>query len=180
MAHYFTQESTTPDRHFSITGNLAGYRHRIQSATGLFSAKSFDLGTRLLCKHLQPEYRKSLKKNTDQTLSVLDFGCGYGVVSCFLLTEYSLHTHGTLHLDACDISPLALDLCRINIKESNHTRVILSDVLTDKYFQNKKYDYIITNPPFSAGKAVVQEFIKQSYSHLKDGGQFRCVAPTQR
>ena len=35
---------------------------------------------------------------------------------------------------------------------------------------NKKYDYIITNPPIRAGKKVVEGMIIGSYDYLKENG----------
>lgn len=39
---------------------------------------------------------------------------------------------------------------------------------------------IISNPPFSAGKKVVQAFIRQSYDHLRPGGKLWLVVPTNK
>jgi 16S rRNA G1207 methylase RsmC len=75
-----------------------------------------------------------------------------------------------MHIDACDSSSLAVDVTETNLKQqpiknlTYHT--VCSDLLSDTYFSDKKYNTIITNPPFSAGKAIVKEFIQSSYDHL--------------
>jgi 16S rRNA (guanine1207-N2)-methyltransferase len=52
--------------------------------------------------------------------------------------------------------------------------------LSDLYFLDKKYTTIITNPPFSAGKKVVQWCIQQAYDHLTDWGVVWIVVPTNK
>ena len=77
-----------------------------------------------------------------------------------------------LHIDACDSSPLAVDVTETNLKPyisknlTHHT--LCSHLLSDNYFSDKKYTTIITNPPFSAGKAIVKEFIQSAYDHLSE------------
>jgi 16S rRNA G1207 methylase RsmC len=43
--------------------------------------------------------------------------------------------------------------------------------------KNKRFDVILTNPPFSAGKKVCIEMIKQSHEHLNKNGLFQLIAP---
>ena len=51
---------------------------------------------------------------------------------------------------------------------------MVSDVL-DKIPEDKKFDYIATNPPVRAGKKTVFAFYEQAYAHLENGGSFYCV-----
>ena len=101
-------------------------------------------------------------------------GSGYGLVSTFIASQYldkSYPTVSSLHIDACDVSPLAVDLTQHNLAAlteqeglSYHTQV--SDMLSDTYFSDKFYSTIVINPPFSAGKKVVKQMIQQAYEHL--------------
>jgi 16S rRNA (guanine1207-N2)-methyltransferase len=118
----------------------------------------------------------------------MDLGCGYGIVSAWIISQYSATGQTKkIIIDAVDSSPLAIDLTTLNIKTLLGSSVrditfqaIQSDVLTDKYFEGKEYDCIITNPPFSAGKKSVFAFISQSFNHLRPGGQLRLIAPTNK
>lgn len=45
-------------------------------------------------------------------------GCGYGLVSTFVASQYREDKYPmitTLHIDACDISPLAVDVTKHNL-----------------------------------------------------------------
>lgn len=154
-------------------------RFSLLSAKWLFSATGFDLGTRILLKHFYWHHKNQV--------SVLDFGCGYWLVSSFLASEYMQKkfpdiTH--IHIDACDSSPLAVDVTITNLKHymnktlTHHT--VCSDLLSDSYFSDKKYTTILSNPPFSAGKAVVKEFIQSSYEHLLEWWVLWMVVPTNK
>ena len=182
--HYFNQASQDPQSYFPIEWTVAWYKLKMQSASGIFSAQEFDKGTKLLLKHFKLSSNLLLFSSSSR---VLDLGCGYGLVSYFLISRYASKISALqrqLILDACDSSPLAIDVTTANIHwlHSPHvtTHIQLSDILSDQYFLSKTYDYILTNPPFSAGKATVQQFLQQSYHHLNSWGQLRVVAPTQR
>lgn len=120
------------------------------------------------------------------TVSILDLGCGYGLVSLRIATHYATYAK-KIKIDAVDSSPLAKDITEINLRAVQKSltitlsyHVIVSDILDNTYFQEKRYHCIISNPPFSAGKKVVQQFISQSYQHLHTNGQLRLVAPTNK
>lgn len=177
--HYFNQESVDPKYYFSINGVINKQKHTLLSAKWLFSATSFDLGTRILLKHFSFQQIKHI--------SLLDLGCGYGLVSSFLTQQHANNIFPkiqNIHIDACDSSPLAVDLTTTNLKNLKNPamtyKVICSDLLTDKYFTNKTYNTIIINPPFSAGKATVKNFIKTAYDHLEEGGLLWIVIPTNK
>ena len=57
----------------------------------------------------------------------------------------------------------------MNIKENKRDNVdaFNSDIYSNI---NKKYDYIITNPPIRAGKDVVYKFLFGAKKYLVDGG----------
>ena len=179
VSHYFNQPSIDPIYYFKLNGIIDKKKYSLLSAKWLFSATGFDLGTRILLKHFSFHH-------TGQ-VSVLDFGCGYGLISNFLAHQYNQKKFpdvSHLHIDACDSSPLAVDVTETNLKTesiknfTHHT--VCSDLLLDNYFSDKKYTTILTNPPFSAGKAVVKEFIQSSYAHLIEWWVLWMVVPTNK
>lgn len=125
---------------------------------GVFSKDCLDYGTRLLLENLNKEDIKG---------DILDVGCGYGVISIIL----SLTTNS--NIDGIDVNKRALHLSRMNDK-LNKTKVNFfeSDVYSNV---DKKYDYIITNPPIRAGKEVVYKILGEAKNHLKDGGKLYFV-----
>ncbi len=186
--HYFNQPSQDTQQYFPIKWKLAGYMFHLQSAKGIFSAKTLDHATGLLLKHFGKHGAIWQFSRSNETTHILDLGCGYGVVSAWIISHYAATKQSKkIILDAVDSAPLAIDLTNTNINTLLNTAVreitfhaIQSDVLTNKYFDNKEYDCILTNPPFSAGKKIVFEFIRQSFEHLRPGGQVWLVAPTNK
>lgn len=179
--HYFNQSKNDTTQTLSINANIVGQRVSIQSASGLFSATTIDKGTTILLK----SYKNSHDTSFSYPLHVLDLGCGYGIVAYrYTLTVSQQHNQQPLVIDACDSSPLAVEITKYNLARLSspylHTTVQESDVLSHPYFKDKSYNIIFTNPPFSTGKQKVQEFLTQAYTHLAEGGELRVVAPTQR
>ena len=180
QSHYFNQDSIDPNYFFRINGFVDKTAFALSSAKGLFSADYFDLGTRILLKYFSFWQREG-------SLRLLDLGSGYGLVSSYLATQYIKGAFSwvtALHIDACDSSALAVQLTEHNMNEYNHpglsSHIQNSDILSDSYFSDKKYDSIVMNPPFSAGKKVVKEFLKQGYEHLAPRGMMWVVIPTKK
>ncbi len=180
-SHYFNQSSIDQSLYFSVSGNIAWQKCTIDSAKWLFSATKFDVWTRILLKHFV--------SHGSWDVSLLDLGCGYGLISSFIALQYKNNQFSDLkklHIDACDSSVLAKDVTEYNLNALCSSvkwltyKVLHSDVLSDDYFSDKKYHIIITNPPFSAGKSVVKSFIEQSYAHLHDNGILWMVVPTNK
>jgi 16S rRNA (guanine1207-N2)-methyltransferase len=178
-SHYFDQASIDPVYYTTLRGKIWTQSHSLLSARGLFSATGFDVGTRILLKYLSISHQGNI--------SLLDLGCGYGLISDYIASCYTQKHFPdlvSLHIDACDSSSLAIDVTQANLathiaKWLTYTTICTS-ILSDSYFSDKKYDMIVTNPPFSAGKAVVREFIQSSYNHLSDGWVFWIVVPTNK
>lgn len=134
----------------------------ICNLVGVFSEKKLDQGTELLLEHL-PQL----------TGNVLDFGCGAGVIAASLLKQYS-----NLQLDCVDINALALASCELTLKSNGmQANVYPSDGLNQI---EKKFDAIISNPPFHDGfdstLGITLDFVANSYDHLKTSGCWQIVA----
>lgn len=147
-------------RQLSFPGN----EQTLSSLPGVFSWDKIDEATLLLLQHLPPVSGKS----------VLDFGCGYGILGIHAALS------GAARVDLLDVDILAIASTTHNLDKLHLTNAAailgngLSPVLPNRY------NLILTNPPFHAGKevdtAITRSFITQSSSLLKPGGALLLVA----
>jgi len=155
LEHYFTNSQNLRSEIRSISYENKGQVFTFFSDLGVFSKDKIDFGSRLLVDTiLENEKRKNLE--------FLDVGCGYGFIGITL----------SLILDSCvemvDVNKRALHLCERNIKENKiKGKCYLSNVYEKV---EGKYDFIVTNPPIRAGKAVVLEILLEARNYLKKDG----------
>jgi 16S rRNA G1207 methylase RsmC len=77
-----------------------------------------------------------------------------------------------------DVNERALRLAKQNCEENDvECEVLKSNIFSNPEFKDKKFEVILTNPPFSAGKNVCIDMIKQSFEHLNTNGLLQLVAP---
>ena len=127
--------------HFDLQKFYQYYQVQVQEKTlkiaalpGVFSQNSLDKGTEILLAHL-PE---------NMSGKVLDFGCGAGVIAAYIGTVYP-----QTHLSLVDVSALALHSAQTTLTLNNLTgEYIASDSLSQV---NKRYDFVVSNPPFHQG-----------------------------
>lgn len=95
-----------------------------------------------------------IKKYFSNDLSVVDLGCGSGCISITLSKELGIS------VDAVDISSKAIDValenCRLNNADVNF---YLGDMLEPL---NKKYDVIISNPPYISYDEDIMDIVKNN------------------
>ncbi|OGO12177.1 MAG: hypothetical protein A2Y53_01915 [Chloroflexi bacterium RBG_16_47_49] len=147
---------------FSIQLNDHGFL--IRSLPGVFSFDRLDAGTKMLL---------SISK-IQSGAKVLDVGCGYGVIGMFAAF------HGAGWVDFIDSDLLAIAACKesLAVNQISNATVLTGDLLAPVY--SKKYDLILSNPPFHAGQAVdfqiAEAMIRQSYRALNPDGRMTIVA----
>ena len=154
MSQYFDNDNNIKHNKKIIEFYFNDKKYSVYSDNGVFSKDKFDYGTRLLLDSIDIS---KLSGN------VLDLGCGIGVVGIILGT-----INKNINIDMIDINDRALSLVRDNLTLNKvKANVFSSDVYSNV---NKKYDYIITNPPIRAGKEVVRKFLLGGYDYLNDNG----------
>ena len=154
MSQYFDNDNNIKHNKKIIEFYFNDKKYNLYSDNGVFSKDKFDYGTRLLLDSIDIS---KLSGN------VLDLGCGIGVVGIILGT-----INKNINIDMIDINDRALSLVRDNLTLNKvKANVFSSDVYSNV---NKKYDYIITNPPIRAGKEVVRKFLLGGYDYLNDNG----------
>ena len=151
---------TTEDEDFTIDDwykkyqiNISGIELTIASLPGVFSQKKLDVGTALLLDNL-PEIMQG---------KVLDFGCGAGVISCFIGKKFS-----NTDLSLLDVSALAIASAKKTLSLNGLTgNVFASNSLSSV---NESYQHIVSNPPFHQGTQTsyqaTEDFLRGIKSHL--------------
>ena len=138
----------------------------ISALPGVFSAKKLDTGTSVLLEHL-PKLISG---------DFLEMGCGSGVLAAELLTRYP-----NSHVDTYDVDLLATQSARATLKANNldHRAQVFwaSNALA---LPPKKYQAIVTNPPFHKGVRTeygpTETFFSQASDRLVQGGKLIWVA----
>lgn len=154
MSQYFDNDNNIKHNKKIIEFYFNDKKYNLYSDNGVFSKDKFDYGTRLLLDSIDIS---KLSGN------VLDLGCGIGVVGIILGT-----INKNINIDMIDINERAISLVRDNLTLNKvKANVLSSDVYSNV---NKKYDYIITNPPIRAGKEVVRKFLLGGYDYLNVNG----------
>ena len=157
MSHYFTNDKVKSNEKI-INVKIKDINLNLTVDNGVFSKKGLDFGTRTLLESIDAEKIKG---------DILDFGCGYGPIGIYLAKKTNQK------IDMVDINERALNLSRKNAKLN---KVDVNIYQTNVYSNiDKKYDYIITNPPIRVGKKILYEILFESLKHLKEKGKIFLV-----
>ncbi len=101
----------------------------------------------------------ALIDNPEEVVSVLDLCTGSG---CLAILAAMLFPNA--EVDAVDLSPEALEVAKINVKQSGmEDRITLYKGDLFKPLKGKKYDFIITNPPYVEAELLVD--MPKEYQH---------------
>jgi 16S rRNA (guanine1207-N2)-methyltransferase len=144
--------------------DVASSSLRIVTMPGVFGLGRLDGGTRLLLEHLP----------SDMAGSVLDFGCGSGVIGAAVKARAP-----DCAVTLADASAFALHAARrtFEVNALSAERIVASDVFSHV---DGPFDLIISNPPFHQGIAtnyeIVSSFFAGCANRLKPGGRVIIVA----
>jgi release factor glutamine methyltransferase len=94
----------------------------------------------------------------DKQIDILDLGTGSGCIAISLKKETNSN------VDALDISTDALDLAKNNAKDNNVEINFINKDMTK--YKEKKYDVIISNPPYIRYDEEIMEIVKNNEPHL--------------
>jgi len=160
LNHYYTVHPKSKMRLGIIRTYLRGESFKFLTASGVFSKKRVDLGTRLLIESMILPERGY----------VLDVGCGYGAVGIVAAIVNS-----NLRVILVDVNERAVWLARQNI-EINHAdnaevrRGCLYEPVKDLTF-----NCVLSNPPVSAGMATVKAIVTEAPKHMTSKAHFQMV-----
>jgi 16S rRNA (guanine1207-N2)-methyltransferase len=161
--HYSTRAPQSSPRLRVIRTTLRGRAWSFQAASGVFSHRGLDPGTRLLIEAMRVG-------RGDQ---VLDLGCGYGPIG---LVAASLAPRGAAWL--VDANQRAAALARANAAAHGLANVQVIVAAGGAPVGDRTMDLVVTNPPIRAGRRVVAGFIAEAWRALRPGGRFYLVART--
>ncbi|MCK4327828.1 MAG: class I SAM-dependent methyltransferase [Candidatus Diapherotrites archaeon] len=158
--HYYSKKQTSKLIRREWAVEVGGKKLFFETASGTFSPRKLDIGTRALLKYMAlPEKGR-----------VLDLGCGNGVIGIVAAAE-----NPRLELVLSDVNSRAVMESRKNIKRNKlkNAKAIQSDL-----FQKITggFDCILSNPPISAGRKTVFAMVEESFGHLNPGGSLQMVA----
>lgn len=164
MTHYFKTPDQMPTDRRENSFRFLGLEMHFVTADGVFSKSKPDQGSLLLA-----ETAIGLSLGS----SVMDLGCGYGLVG-----QLVKKSHPSITLHGIDVNALAVD-CAIASAQRNQ--------LSGTYWVAdgtqplpQAYDTILLNPPIRAGKATVYALYANAKAHLNAHGQLVIVIRKQQ
>jgi len=159
--HYYVRRPSSPLRMGLIRARLRDRCFEFFTASGVFSKRKIDLGTRLLIETMElPEEGLAL-----------DVGCGYGAIGIVAAA-----IRPRLHVILTDINERAVWLAKKNVV---HNLVVANAEVRQGFLyeavEGLEFDVILSNPPIAAGLRVVEALIKGASERLKPGGSLQIV-----
>ncbi len=162
MDHYFSETPDTDHEVLKITDVVRGKQFAFFTDKGVFSREKVDNGSKLLAESVA----------VDKADTILDIGCGYGVIG-IVLSKFVKRAY------MIDINRRAVGLARKNCKLNDcfNAEVLHRDFFE---FEDRTFDIVVTNPPLRMGKDYVFRMIERVPSFLQKKGAFYMVARTKQ
>lgn len=150
--HYYTKTPTSESNPTIVKIEILGKVYKICSDSGVFSKDGLDKGTEVLIKAMPVE----------PSDKVLDWGTGYGIIGLAAAQTAQ-------QVEMIDINERAVALAQNNIELNGITNAC---AYQSDGFNNVtgKYNLIISNPPFRAGKKVVHGLVERAPEFLLPSG----------
>ncbi len=159
MEHYFINNNDLKSEIKEFKVKFNNQEFTFKTDNGVFSKGELDYGTYLLISNILKE---------DLSGYGLDLGCGYGAIGIIVSKLKDVK------MDMIDINKRAIHLTNMNIKSNKalNSKTFINDGLVGL---DKKYDFIISNPPIRVGKVKLYELLEACLNHLKKDGTLYIV-----
>ncbi|RKX55770.1 MAG: class I SAM-dependent methyltransferase [Thermotoga sp.] len=158
--HYFTVKPGSKLKERETTVELLGLNYTFVIPSSVFGfRKGVDKATEILIKNVLLDGK-----------TLLDLGCGFGIIGIVIK-----RMHPETRVFLSDINERAVRYAKMNAKRYN----LDVDVRQGDGFEcweAMRFDQVLCNPPFAAGKAVWRKMIEDTYAHLITGGTLQTVA----
>ncbi|AAM01923.1 class I SAM-dependent methyltransferase [Methanopyrus kandleri] len=144
-----------------IIARIRGREYRFLTAPGVFSWRRIDPGTQLLAENMDLE----------GVHSVLDLGCGYGVLGIVAAKEL-----GEGHVVMTDVNRRAIWLANENrrLNDVEDITEVREGSLYDPV-EDEEFDRIVSNPPIREGLDLVLRIVREAPNHLTEDGELWLV-----
>jgi len=162
--HYFTAHPRSKVKLGIVRTYLCGRPFEFLTASGVFSKKRVDLGTRVLIESMVlPE--KGF---------VLDVGCGYGAVGIVAASS-----NPNLCVVMVDVNERAVWLAKQNIQRNNVTNAEVRSGHLYEPIKGLTFNCVLSNPPVSAGIETVKAIIVEAPKHMANKARFQMVVKSK-
>lgn len=131
---------------------------------GLFSSNDIDSGTKLLLKTIAQQ------TDLEKVGSILDMGCGVGVIGISLKKACPEAAVRMRDRDA-----LAVAFSRDNSRINQTENLIIENKLGLEELDGQKFDLLLSNLPAKAGETVLEDFFRRSVNFITDKGRVAVV-----
>lgn len=160
IEHYFAAFPKSKPKLGLIHTNLRDKPFTFLTASGVFSKKRVDTGTRLLIETMiLPEEG-----------TVLDVGCGYGAVGIAAATFSP-----RLHVLMTDVNARAVHLAKHNIEKNRANNAEARCGCLYEPVKEITFDCVLSNPPVSAGMEAVKAIITEAPKIMANKASFQMV-----
>jgi len=162
--HYFTAHPKSKAKLGIVRTHLCGRPFEFLTASGVFSKKRVDLGTRLLIESMVlPEKG-----------CVLDVGCGYGAVGIFVASS-----NPNLRVVMVDVNERAVWLAKQNIQRNSIDNAEVRRGHLYEPIKGLAFNCVLSNPPVSAGIETVKAIIVEAPKHMANKACFQMVVKSK-
>jgi len=164
LDHYFAAHPKSKMKLGIIHTHLRGIHFEFLTASGVFSKKHVDLGTRLLIESMV----------LPQEGYVLDIGCGYGAVGIAAATF-----NPDLRVIMVDVNERAVRLARQNAEKNHVSNVKARRGHLYEPVKDLVFSCVLSNPPVSAGMETVKAIISEAPKHMANKAMFQMVVKSK-
>jgi len=162
--HYFTAHPKSKAKLGIVRTYLFGRPFEFLTASGVFSKKRVDLGTRLLIESMVlPEKG-----------CVLDVGCGYGAVGIVVASS-----NPDLRVVMVDVNERAVWLAKQNVQRNTVSNVEVRRGFLYESVEALTFNCVLSNPPVSAGIETVKAIIVEAPKHMANKACFQMVVKSK-
>lgn len=156
MSHYFINDESIKSKKRIIKVHINNNDFEFYTDNGVFSKDGLDYGTSLLLQNIN-----------NISGDVLDFGCGYGAIGIIIKKIFDCN------VDMLDINRRSLELTTMNANKNDVSVNVFESNIYEKV--NKKYDFIVSNPPIRVGKKILYDILFNAKKYLNKKGQLLIV-----
>jgi 16S rRNA (guanine1207-N2)-methyltransferase len=157
---YFAERPSSPHRRRQLRFLYRGELLIFEADRGIFAAEGLDPGTALLIEAMDPA----------STERVLDLGCGWGPLG---IAAARAAPQGEVLMT--DVNRRAVLLSRQNARRNKLTNVTVRSGNLYAPVVDRRFDLIVTHPPYHAGRETILTILREAPDHLAEEGRILFV-----